>query len=154
MRKIEDFIFILLSVCLLFFFLNNLFIFLEISEEDLFIPMTFKVNAMAIIVGVLVSGLAGSLFPFWSMEKYLRTQNIKQISRFKIEYKAKYFILMMGFLGLFFWCLSNNIFDVYWWNGLFYLFFSLSILISLLIMNIRYLKKQSGIYRLERSSRR
>lgn len=117
MRKIENFIGIILTglfVYSLFELMYNIAGALE-ESPTFFIP--FRINGTVVLIGLLTSLFAGIFFPLWNIEKRFNTMNVREISQFKREYKINYFQLVIGFIGLASWCASGHLFDFWWWFG-------------------------------------
>lgn len=118
MKKIETFIFVILTALFFYSFIELLFAVAGCLENSptSFIP--FRINGQTVVAGLLISGLAVIFFPIWNVGKYFKLENVKQIMDFKRDYKVDYVFLFIGFLGLACWCGSGRLFDVFFSFGL------------------------------------
>ena len=117
MRRIENFLGLILSTLFLYSFVEVLFIVSDClkSSPTYFIP--FRINFFILGMGTLISGIFGMIFPLWNVGKYLKTNNIPTISKFTNAYKVDFIALFIGYLGLVLWYGSKQIFSVLWWMG-------------------------------------
>lgn len=118
MRKIESFIGYALTALFLYTFIELLFGISGVIQYSPTFWIPFRVNGFAVLAGLFLSGIAGSIFPLWSVEKYLNTMKIDDIQKFITRYKVNYYQNMIGFIGLLLWCGAKQNFDIFWWFGL------------------------------------
>jgi hypothetical protein len=90
------------------------------------ILIPFRVNVIAVLAGLLLSGLAGAFFPRWNVARQLNTRSVSEVQHYIHQYKADFWYLTIGFVGLLSWCGSHHIFDFLWWFGTLTLILSLS----------------------------
>lgn len=117
MRKIENFVGIMLTGLFVYSVFELMFNVAGVLEESptFFIP--FRINGIVVLIGLLTSLFAGIFFPLWDVGKRFDTMNVKEISQFRREYKINYFQLTIGFIGLASWCASSHLFDFWWYLG-------------------------------------
>lgn len=106
MRKIESIVGYALVALFIYSFIELLFgIAGDVKASPTYL-IPFRVNAIVVLVGLLASGIAGLAFPLWNVGKYLNTMRVSDITQYERQYKTDYYYSMLGFIGLFCWCLA------------------------------------------------
>lgn len=78
-------------------------------------------NVTLIFIMTALSGVLVSFSPFWSVDKYLGTNDVIEIVKYETRYRSKFAILLLGYVGILFWLRSKTVFDSMWCMGVLFI---------------------------------
>jgi|GEM_PF-2335006 len=122
MRIFESMVKYLLFIVLVFSSCFILFAQLGNIPDKLvgYVPVVNEyINGYTLLVCLLFSAAFGFISPMYDVGKYLNTQNIEEISRFKRREQQKFGMLAFGFIADIFLC--GKVFSFLWYIGAFLL---------------------------------
>ncbi len=117
MKQVERLFGIALSVLFVYAMVELLFGVSGVLASSPTHVIPFRINSSILVMAILLSGIAGLVFPVWSIGKYLNTNDAERIVAYEYAYKKKYFVLCIGYIGLIFWSISGALFDWSWIFG-------------------------------------